>query len=477
MSESRSARAKTWQLVLFSFNDSATNMIMMLMAFVSYLYTGAIGTSVIFISTFLTGMRVWDAVTDPIIGWIIDHTGGRFGKFRPMICIGYFLMLLSLLQMFFGAPRASENAKFVLFVASYVVYVIGYTFQTACTKAGQTCMTIDQDQRPIISRASSIVNMGVFTGVPMYTSMYLAPKYGGFTVAAMQEFCITALLISGVLTVCAVTALWTRDVPENWGVDKKQNIKVKDCLDIVVHNHPLQLLIASAASDKIATLVSTNSSVLIMLFGIIMGDYALNGSISMITIIPNIIFIILGTQLAKKQGFRKIMSVFSLLDIILYALLGVMVMTVQPGTISLQSMNFATIAFLVLYCLSSGTKNVSCNMAVPMIADCTDYEVVRSGHYAPGIIGTIFSFVDKVISSLSTTIVGLFMVAIGYSNTLPQPTDALTPGVRTSTLLCFVILPIIGWMINIISMKFYKLDEKTMEKIHDRLVEIKAKNE
>ena len=59
-------------------------------------------------------------------------------------------------------------------------------------------------------------------------------------------------------------------------------------------------------------------------------------------------------------------------------------------------------------------------MNMPMIADCTDYEVARTGAYAPGIIGTIFSFVDKVVSSLSTTIVGFLLAGIGYTSTLPH---------------------------------------------------------
>ena len=90
---------------------------MMLMSFVCFLYSGALGTSVVFISTFLTAMRIWDAVTDPVIGWIIDHTGGRFGKFRPMILLGYGLMLISLGLMFLAAPSiGSGSARVALFV-------------------------------------------------------------------------------------------------------------------------------------------------------------------------------------------------------------------------------------------------------------------------------------------------------------------------------------------------------------------------
>lgn len=214
----KNEKAKTWQLILFPFNDAATNIIMMLMSFVSYLYTGAIGTSVVFISTFLTVMRVWDAVTDPVIGWIIDHTGGKFGKFRPMILLGYGLMLISLGLMFFAAPSlGSEGVRIGLFVVSYIFYIFGYTFQTACSKAGQTCITIDPEQRPIITRSNAIINSFVFMMVPAFASNYIAAKYQGFTTEALQEFFIVAMTVAGLFTAFAIAALWTRDIPENWG--------------------------------------------------------------------------------------------------------------------------------------------------------------------------------------------------------------------------------------------------------------------
>ena len=42
-----------------------------------------------------------------------------------------------------------------------------------------------------------------------------------------------------------------------------------------------------------------------------------------------------------------------------------------------------------------------------MVADCSDYETYRSGKYIPGIMGTLFSLVDKLVSSLSATVVGI----------------------------------------------------------------------
>ena len=68
------------------------------------------------------------------------------------------------------------------------MYIIGYTFQTACTKAAQACLTNDPAQRPLFTRFDSIYNLFLFAAIAKYTSSYLSPKYGGFTAEAMQEF-------------------------------------------------------------------------------------------------------------------------------------------------------------------------------------------------------------------------------------------------------------------------------------------------
>ena len=47
------------------------------------------------------------------------------------------------------------------------------------------------------------------------------------------------------------------------------------------------------------------------------------------------------------------------------------------------------IAFVVLIIALNGIRNIGSNMMIPMMADCTDYEVYRSGHYVPGLIANV----------------------------------------------------------------------------------------
>ena len=81
-------RAKPYQLVLFPMNNGATNVYYILtMNFIAYYANGVLGLALMFATTMVTVMRLFDAVTDPIIGALIDRTSTRFGKFRPYMVL------------------------------------------------------------------------------------------------------------------------------------------------------------------------------------------------------------------------------------------------------------------------------------------------------------------------------------------------------------------------------------------------------
>ena len=112
-----------------------------------------------------------------------------------------------------------------------------------------------------------------------------------------------------------------------------------------------------------------------------------------------------------------------------------------------------------------------------MIADVSDYETYKSGRYVPGMIATLFSFVDKVVSSLAPALVGFLLVFIGYRDEFPQLGEGLTFTLLLMTLLLKFGIPILGWVASVIAMKFYKLDDKKMEEIQESIAKIKADGE
>ena len=160
-------RAKTYQLVLFPLNNGATNVYYVLvLSYIATFGSKVLALSMLFASVMVTGMRLFDAITDPIIGALMDRTNGKFGKFRPFMVIGNLIMAASILALYCLTPLIPASAmalRYVAFVALYAVWVIGYTFQTSCTRSGQTVLTNDPKQRPlftIFNTVGSLLGMG-----------------------------------------------------------------------------------------------------------------------------------------------------------------------------------------------------------------------------------------------------------------------------------------------------------------------------
>ena len=77
--------SSVFQIALFSLNTAAATLYMALMEYTAYFVNGIIGFGVVFTSIVLTGLRVFDGLIDPFIGYIVDRTEGKYGKFRPFI--------------------------------------------------------------------------------------------------------------------------------------------------------------------------------------------------------------------------------------------------------------------------------------------------------------------------------------------------------------------------------------------------------
>mgnify|MGYP000718351855 CR=1 FL=1 len=106
-------------------------------------------------------------------------------------------------------------ARYVAFVALYAIWVIGYTFQTSCTRSGQTVLTNDPKQRPlftIFNTVGSLLGMGAM----QFFAPILAKNYeGGYASAGFfRTLAPVGIVISIALTILAVIGIWEKDQPK-----------------------------------------------------------------------------------------------------------------------------------------------------------------------------------------------------------------------------------------------------------------------
>lgn len=475
-------RAKLWQIAGFALNNSATNLYLFFMNYIAYYMTGYVGVGVVTASTFITAMRVWDGVTDPFIGYLVDKTNTKFGKNRPFMLIGNILLMVSSFLMIRVTHNLPWAVRFLFFIIIYLIYIIGYTFQGVATKSAQSCLTNDPVQRPLFSIFDGIYITIIFTLLPILFTGYLVPKYGGFNEAFFFEAWCFVAPTAFFLTLLAIVSIAGKDREEYFGIGKPVRVGFRDYWEVLKNNRAIQMLVVSAGTDKLASQSQGNSTVGIIIYAILCGNYALNGVAAGYTSIPTMLFLVFGVGLiATRLGQKRALvvgSIGALLCCILQILLfefGNPASMSFPGMDSFQGWNFFTVAFLALWISMKGFLGISGNIVIPMTADCADYEVYRSRCYVPGLMGTLFSFVDKLISSLATTIVGLLCASIGFVETLPDVDTPYSPSLKFIGLFCMYGLTIIGLICNLIAMKFYPLTREKMEEIQDEIARIKEK--
>ena len=484
-------RAKMYQLVLFPMNNGATNVYFVLILS----YVAQFGSSVlelgIFASIMVTVMRIADAVTDPIIGALMDRTNTRIGKFRPFMIIGSIIMAISVIALYVllpFIPNTMMPMRYVGFVVVYFVWVIGYTFQTSVTRAGQTVLTNDPNQRPlftIFNTIGSMLGMGVMQLlIPLLKNMYnIYDDQGELLVSGYARpelyrvIAPVGILVSVALTILAIIGIAGKDRPEFYGLGGSQEkVKISEYVEIIKSNKPMQRLMVAGAGCKLALAIATNTTVLLALYGIVMGNYdSLYLPMMILGYVFAVPFFLLSVRTSQKQGQKA--SLMRYVSVAFICYIGVLVLLIvcdhtagSALTLSFPfkgggAINIYTILFILFFGIGYGAYYATADMPIPMVADCSDYETYRSGKYIPGIMGTLFSLVDKLVSSLAQTLVAFIFLACAGLSELPDDSTPYSDGLKIAVIIMFCIIPLIAWAATLIAMKNYSLTGARMKEI------------
>lgn len=473
-------RAKTYQLVLFPLNNGATNVYyVLILSYIATFGNNVLGIATVFASVMVTGMRVFDAFTDPIIGALMDRTNGKLGKFRPFMLIGNIIMAFAVFMLYCICPDISEEnmwLRYAAFIVLYAVWVIGYTFQTSVTRSGQTVLTNDPKQRPLFTIFNTIGSMAGM-GLMQFMAPIIRSVVADYSSADFYRVLTPiGVVISFFLTILAIIGIWEKDNPKYFGIGgaKQEKTKASEYIQIIKENNPMKRLMVAGAGCKLALSIATNVTVLCMLYGCMMGDYdGLYLPMMVLGYVFSVPFFLLTVRTSQKKGQKA--SLMKYVSVALVCYIGVLVLLFlwrqgDPAwNLSLFSngkitINLYTVLFILFFGVGYGAYYSTADMPIPMVADCSDYETYRSGKYIPGIMGTLFSLVDKLVSSLSATVVGIAVSIIGLEN-LPTADTLYTPGMSSVVIILFCIVPMAAWAITLFVMRKYELTGERMKEI------------
>ena len=466
-------RVPTWCIAIAEMQGGAAMAFYSLVGLMSYVASEGYGIALAVAGVILTATRWFDGLIDPFLAVWIDKLHTRFGKLRILMLLGLTIRSIAMLMLFVWFSGRTDNV--VLFIVLYMVNIVGNSIFDIAGNMLPAVMTNDPRQRPTVQVWATIYNYIFPTVLAIVSVMIILPMFGNqYTREMLSLTCIINVTVAWVLTLIACIGLTPVDKPENFmGITAGgDDVSLKDMGKFLAHNRPFQMYVIAAVSDKLAQQVNSQTIVSTLLFGILIGNIQFGTLLSTFSMLPSIVFAIFGARYCGKHGSREATVTWTWVCTIVAVISVVFCAAIDMRSISTNIV--LTVVFFVLLLLMNGAKMCVTTANGSMRADIVDFELDRSGKYIPGIVTATYNFIDQLVSSLGVTIATLCVAAIGYVNTVPQPTDAATPAIKFMALFLYFGMPLLGWICTLIAMRFYKLTKQELVGVQKRFAEKNA---
>ena len=481
-------RAKLWQIILVACNALNGMAIYSLIGQASYAASIGFGISTLLVGGLLTFTRIFDAITDPLLAFLYDRVNTRWGKIRPLMLLGWLIQSVGIMSMF--SWTASKGFGVGMFLATYMLYVIGYTIVNMTAQTIGPLITNDPKQRPTVGVWNTVFNYIVPMVFMIVLNTVLLPKYGEITMTESGSYAVNysqayltaaatvTVIVSLVGVILCCIGVSAYDKPENFkGTNKAdERLKFKDMWAVLSKNKPLQAYIISASSDKIAQQAGSAAIVGTMLSGILIGNMTIATYLSVGGMLPSILFAIFGAKYCARHGNKE--AIVNWAKYCIYANIGMIafftVVWFTVGTDSIAHLGVTMVLYILLTLVGNGFMMAGTTAGTAFMADVIDFELDRSGKYIPAVVSGTYSLVDKIVSSFSALIATGCVALIGYTTTMPQPGDTPTGAIFGVTMFLRYGLAILGWICTLLAMRKCNLDKAEMVEVQKRIEEKKA---
>lgn len=465
-------KARKWQMALGMMNNGASMCFFMLMMYASYIGSAGYGVGTALLGLIITGTRIFDGITDPIIAFLIDKTNTGVGKIRIWLAGGWLVEAIAVILMI--NVLSGRGFGVLMYSTIYALYIIGYTMNSIAGNIIPTVMVTDPRQRPIVGVFGTIYSYFVPMIVTILINVVILPKFENqYSIPMLQTASLVILAVSLVFMILCCIGITPIDKMENFTstTAEPEKVRLRDAIKLVTSSRALLTFIIGAAADKFAQQTAGQAVITTMLSGILIGNMQIATKISVYAMVPSIVFAFLGAKYAGRHGSRQSMITWSWACVAVLAPMYIWLCLIDMRTISLATLPM--IGYTLASLAKNGTMMCVTTTNTMMLSDIVDFEHARTGNYLPATITGTYSFVDKLISSFGATVASFAIALIGFTSTLPQPTDDPTPEIKFVALFLTFGLPILGRLCAIVAMKFNPITKESMIEAH-RVIQERA---
>jgi melibiose permease len=378
--------------------------------FLMFYFTDVAGLSAAFVGTIFLAARIIDAITDPMMGVIVDNTRSKFGKFRPWIVIGTLLNAVVLVGLF-STHLFEGTMLYIYAAAAYILWGLTYTIMDIPYWSMIPALSSSRQEREKL-----VVWPRLFASLAWFVTgtygLHIVGKLGNGNQG--EGFFNVAILIAVLFVMSAF--LIARNVKEKEApanATPTERFSFKDVLVIIGKNDQLKALIGTVLSFQIANLLVGGFA--IYYFSYALGNADLFPVYMMVAGIAEVTVVFLFPRIASLLPHKHLWVMacsFPVLSCVLLLVMGY----VAPGNAILIGMAGAAIKFGV------GIANA---LQTVMLADVVDYGEYKTGRCSESVIFSVQTMLVKFAGAAGGFIVGIGLSVVGYVPNVAQSASTI----------------------------------------------------
>ena len=456
--------AKLSEKIGYGFGDLASSMFWKIFSyFIPFFYADIFGLHPAHAGFLIVITKIYDAISDPVMGMIADRTQTRWGKYRPyLLWVAIPFAVVGILT--FYTPSGTYLFKHIYAYVTYLLLMTAYTAVNVPYGAMLGVVSDDAHEKSVFSSfrmffayVGSFVSMGIFAIFEQ--KLIGTPKADGGVITSIKE--AAPMQFTSVVAIVAVLSaiffilsfLLTR---EHVKVERKESgaSSVKKDLVALLKNGPWWAL--TGASIFLLICGAMRGGATVYYFSNILGTSAVFGSVIFLTIgeVAQMAGVPLSVPLSEKLG-RKGTGILALMFIAVASAAIALVPSTTAGF-------WILLGLQILVCLGIG---VISPLLWAMFSDVADYSELENGSASTGLVFSSSSMAQKFGSAFGSAIVAWVLAFAGYQSGVAESGPVIDGAIRG--LMSY--LPAIAALVAAGLMLLYPLTTSRMKGIRSRL--------
>jgi len=429
------------------------------------------GLPVLYATLIILVGKIWDAVTDPLMGRLSDRTRSKFGRRRIYFLVGSVPVFLSFVMLFYSFNISNQTALIIYHTFAYMFFGTAFTLVMVPYNAILSDMTSDYNERTEYTTIRMIMS-GAASLICAVVPSIIIKSVGGNVNGPEQKmgYLVMALVVAVLFGACWIFAFMGTREREN--LPEPEKITLRDWAS-VFKNKPYRNFLGIFLSFQIA--VDLVLALFIFYVDIVVLKYQSYELLIGTLLVTQVLFMALNGAIAKKKG--KVFPLYIGIPVWIAAALCFIFINSATHIAALM-------VLAVLIALGASAGNLT---TWSMLTDTYDLDEIMTARRREGVYSGLTTFLRKAASGFAIFILGLGLSALGFDqneyNLLRgnaanfNPADYAQTTVVSGIKWLFIAIPVVLLAITLVFAILNKINNKRFDAVQKGIESFKEKGD